>query len=546
MSLLEKIWMIKNTDPELSIQEKIFLNRGLKTTSEREKFLNTEKLEFHDPFLMKNMDRAVERIQKAIKKQEKIIIFGDYDVDGISGTAILVHTLTHAGANVSYRLPHRIDDGYSLSEKFIEEFKNIGVTLVITVDCGISCQNQIALAKKYGIDVIITDHHTIPELFPDAAYAVLHPLQPDCPYPFKGLTGTGVAFKLAQAIGSADLNNLLILAALGTIADLGPLIDENRLIVKKGLKNLAATTWFGLNLLRKNAGLENEPISAYHIGYRIAPRINAAGRIAHPYISLQLLLHEKPHQNAVLLAQELEQLNQKRKQMVEKAIGEAIRSADHSIDKILILSSPDWHTGILGLIAGKLSEEFNRPAIVLQDFGAHLIASARSPAHFNIVEVLACHKNLLVSFGGHAQAAGFTVLKENFEQLKKQLQETAKNFNDSIKPELIIDAEVNEKDINKELVEFIERLEPCGIGNETPRFLLRKAKITNLRTIGADQSHVQFQTLINKKPVNSIAFRFGKFAPQLQKTAQADLVIQLQKNIQFARDLEFKVIDMNI
>ncbi len=426
MSVLNKNWLIKNQDPDLGITEKLLLNRGITEQNQIQSYLYPNyKKGFHNPFLMKDMDKAVDRIKKAILRNEKIMVFGDYDVDGISGTAILYNTLKIMGARVSYRLPHRVKDGYGLSNAFIEEFIKLGVNVAITVDCGISCKSQVDLAHNYGLDVIITDHHTIPEQMPDKAYAILHTSQPGDEYPFKGLTGAGVAYKFASALitdkyGVEEreeyLYALLDLASLGTVADIGPIRDENRIIVKFGLEALKDTRWSGLRHLKEQAGIQpDEKLNIGTIGFKIGPRINAAGRIDHPYYALQLLLSED-NEKGKLLAEHLERLNHDRQQMVIKAMLEAeTQYTGRRSEKIFVAWSPDWHVGILGLIAGKISEKYGVPAMILQDFGDYLVASARSPETFNVVEALTATGDYLEHFGGHAQAAGFNIRKERLE-----------------------------------------------------------------------------------------------------------------------------------
>jgi len=366
VSVLGKKWVIKNDDTSVSIIDKLLINRGMDNQSKIDTYLKTSfKKGLHNPFLMKDMDRAVERIRKAVENDERIMVFGDYDVDGISGTAILVHTLKMINAKASYRLPHRVDDGYGLNEKFIEEFAELKINLLITVDCGISCKSQIDLAKEKGIDVIITDHHALPEDFPDSAYAILHTLQPECQYPFKGLTGAGMSYKLASALIADQteshkreeyLYSLLDLTSLGTVADLGPLTGENRIIVKYGLEALQDTKWRGLNYLKEYAGINpDEKLDINAIGYRLGPRINAAGRIANPYYALQLLLYDKWDDKGKILAGHLETLNQKRQQMVFDALEELrahFAAQTNNDKKILVAWNKNWHVGILSKIYG--------------------------------------------------------------------------------------------------------------------------------------------------------------------------------------------------
>jgi single-stranded-DNA-specific exonuclease len=534
-------------------------NRGFEDPIRIKSFLESNyKKGFHNPFLMKDMDKAVDRIKTAIANGEKIMIFGDYDVDGISGTAILMHTLRLLGARVSYRLPHRVEDGYGLSEKFVEDFAKLGVAVTITVDCGISCKNQVALAADKGIDVIISDHHTIPDAFPDRAYAILHPLQPGCDYPFTGLTGAGVAFKLACALLTDKfsgeerekyLYSILDLASLGTVADLGPLVDENRIIVKYGLEALQHTKWYGLKYLKEYAGVEeNVKLDISVIGFRLGPRINAAGRIDHPYYALQLLLYNQPDEKAKLLAEHLDKLNLRRQKMVADALEELEDHfiQNHKSDKIYIAWSPDWHVGILGLLASKIVEKHARPCIVLQDFGDYMVASARSPEGFNMVEALNNHRDYLEHYGGHAQAAGFNIKKDRIDAFTEAMTRYAEEKLHAAedKQDLNIDCELREDDINENLLSFLEQMEPYGIGNEQPRFLIRNLYPDYIKKVGKTGQHLHFRVQGAKRQYSVIGFKLGEFEPFLREHQKIDLVCYLGKNtFRGNTQLQFRCVD---
>jgi len=548
MSVLGKKWVIKNTDSECAVLDKICNNRGLKDPDDLREFLNPDLKDLHDPFLFIGMKRAVERVEKAVKNGERVIIYGDYDVDGISGSAILYLTLQHLGAQVSYRLPHRVDDGYGLNDKFINEFEKIGVGLVITVDCGISNYKQVELAKKKGIDVIITDHHTIPLNYPEAAYEVLHPCREGGDYPFKGLTGAGVAFKFAHALLMRDgheekdhplIFSLLDLASLGTVADLGPLVGENRLIVKKGLELLPNTKWEGLKFLQEIAGVKfSDQINSSVIGFQIAPRINAAGRIDSPYFALQLLIQNGDSETAQKLAKKLEELNRKRQDMLHKAVEEAeIRVIDKfDIDgekKIIIEYDKYWHSGIIGLIAGKLVEKYSRPVIILQDFGDYLVASARSTDFFNIVEAITKFSQYLDHFGGHAQAAGFNIKKENLEKFIQEItQYTEEKLKDiELKPTLSIDCEIKPAEINWDTLGFIESLAPFGVSNENPTFLLKNVQIKNTKSVGRDKKHMALDIDAGNNSYRAIGFNMGKFENFTREHRNIDVICKLERNV---------------
>ena len=395
MSVLGRKWIIKNNLNTESILNVLLENRGLLSDDDKQAFLKTdEKTNFHDPFLMKDMEKSVKRIMEAIEKNERIIIFGDYDVDGLTSAAIVYKSLKKLNADHSVRLPNREKDGYGLSKKFIEEFIKLEIKLIITVDCGISCANEVSFAKKNGIDTIITDHHAIPENFPSDAYSINHPKQKDCTYPFSELTGAGVALKLAHALfiwnlgekeAEEEIEYLIELAALGTIGDIGIMQGENRFIVKRGLNNLIKTKSPGLKFLKELAGITEEngkEITVTSVGYQLAPRINAAGRIGDPYSALRLLIGND-EKSIFKYGRELEELNQKRQKMTEETLTQVLEKFEelkqkNALPYILIAEDPSWHVGIIGLSASKLAEKFNRPAIIMQDNGEVLVASARS------------------------------------------------------------------------------------------------------------------------------------------------------------------------
>lgn len=543
MSLLGKKWVLKNEDPTKTAYEKILENRGMDFSSEQKNF--------HNPFLFRDMQIAVDRINKAILNDEKIAVFGDYDVDGMSGTAILSHTLKKLGADFECFLPNRLSDGYGLSKKFIDEFLAKNVKLLITVDCGISSAAEVEYAADNGLETIITDHHTIPNIYPEKALAILHP-KIDEKYPYKELTGSGVAFKLAQALLPDDYESFVDLASLGTVADLGPLTGENRLIVKRGLMALNNTKWPGLKKIIDLAELKNDSeFDTSTIGYRIAPRLNAAGRIGDPAMALNLLLEEVDHAKVDELGKALEELNSKRQDLTFSALDELenLFSGSEDLPFILIAQSPDYHVGILGLVAGRLVETFGRPAIVMQDFGDNLVASARSPEYFNITDALANFKELLISFGGHAQAAGFNLKKENLAQFTSAITEFAKEKLSKMElmPTLEIDSELALHDLKFELVEEIENLKPFGVGNRKPLFVLKNVEPHFISQVGKERDHLKFTIDGINYPLNAIAFRMGQHADTIRGHNKIDLVFQLEKNIWNGRTtLQLQVVDISL
>lgn len=552
MSVLHKHWSIKNTDPHSSLLQKLLINRDLRSDSAVDHFFHpSPSRDFHDPFLMKDMERAVERIGRAIEKSERIMIFGDYDVDGITATAILMRCLRKLGANVSYRLPHRIEDGYGLREKFIHEFARLGVKIAITVDNGISCFQEVEIANAAGIDVIITDHHTIPEKIPNA-FAILHPKLPNSGYPFAELTGAGVALKLAQALFSRrmkssneEIKKLLDLACMGTIGDLGPLIGENRYIVKEGLSVLEHTRWPGLSRLKQSAGVHGK-IDTWTVGFLLGPRLNAAGRISHPSHALRLLLHDAEYSG--MLAQNLERLNKKRQLLMEELMEIADEMAQKQCsDSAIIISHPDFHGGVIGLLASKLVEKYFRPAIVMEDRGDTLVGSCRSVDGVNIVETLKnAASDLLAHFGGHAMAAGFDLPKIHLPNFAERVKTHVGKLRhmEACQPILPIECEISSSDVSQKTVEMLEWFKPFGVGNEVPRFMLRNLPLLEYRTVGAKNKHLKTSSRVNGIMIDGIGFRLGQFAPELNGKKSLDVVCEIEENEwNGSKKLQLKLVD---
>lgn len=541
MSLLGKTWMLYNKPLEAL----------------RNRKLDDESVAFHNPFVLEDMERAVERIGRAIHDGERILVFGDYDVDGISGTAILIHTLRALKAQVSYRLPTR-QDGYGLNVEWIGRFNDLKVNVVITVDCGISNALEMEKAMQYGMDMIVTDHHVVPEHLPKAAYAILHPNLPGSTYPFKHLSGSGMAYKLAVALwqtlgdpGEAEIwqDRLVDLASLGTVADCVPLIGENRWIVKKGIDQMKVTHWIGLDALLKSAGIE--AITGYDsdlIGFRLGPRLNASGRLETPYFSLQLLLNE--NDKAHLFTQKLEALNGERQSMMEEAFEQAqkqVASSPAMHKNIIIVWSSEWPAGIIGLIAAKLSEERHRPAIVMEDRGEVLVGSCRSPEFFNMVEALTACSEHLKTFGGHAAAAGFSLGKAHLSHFVDAMQTFVEKRLEGrdLAPILTIDHEIDLKELNLELVHHVDRLAPYGTENPKPRFLIKNITPQSIQTVGREQRHLKFYVPSGSQSISAIGFRLGEHHKALNQAKAVDVVCEISRSVWQGRErLEMKIVDM--
>lgn len=502
--------------------------------------------DLHDPFLFADMEHAVNRLQKAVQARERIVVYGDYDVDGLSGAALLVHTLRMLGADVSYRVPHRRNDGYGLHKRYVEELAAEKVAVLITVDLGISCADEVALAESLGMSVIITDHHTLPARLPEA-FATLHP-KLEKQYPFPELSGSGVAFKLACALLTATKNEewipfLTDLASLGTVADCVPLLGENRTLVKLGLEQMKRSKWDGLRAILNDAGVwHTGNFSTQTIGFQIGPRLNASGRLDSPYWSLQTLLAEG--EAAAEKSAKLEELNRQRQDMMAAIFEEAEASLD--LTQPLIVASGPWTSGVVGLVAGRLQEKYGKPAFVMEDRGDELIGSARSLPGFHCVEALKAAEHCLLKFGGHEQAAGFHLKSEHFSEFQICLQKHAAEFFEKtpLKPILNIDLELNPEDLTLENCEKVSSFAPFGAGNETPVFLMDGVEIHELRPVGREEKHLKFSTRFGKQNFDSIAFNFGSRSEQLRAAKQ--LLVQLEKNEwNGRRSVQLKLVDFS-
>ncbi|MFA4814699.1 MAG: single-stranded-DNA-specific exonuclease RecJ [Candidatus Gracilibacteria bacterium] len=544
MSILGKKWVLRyKRKPDETLWAALLEAR---TIGDPDTFFSNASLDdLHDPFLFSDMEKAVDRLQRAINRRERIVVYGDYDVDGLSGTALLIHTLRMLGAEVSYRVPHRREDGYGLHKKYIEELAVQKVSVLITVDLGISCKDEVAIAQKSGIDVIITDHHTLPQTLPEA-FATLHPKLAST-YPFNELSGSGVAFKLACALLQRTKNedwipHLTDLASLGTVADCVPLVGENRAIVKLGLAQMKNTRWEGLKAILKIAGSWEKEFTPQTIGFQIGPRLNASGRLESPYWGLQALLANA--ETALEKCEKLEELNRRRQDMMGKIIEEA-EVAINPEDAILIAAGP-WSSGIVGLVAGRLQEKYGKPVFILEDRGDSLVGSARSLPGFHCVEALQKVAPLLETFGGHEQAAGFHLKKENYEAFKATLLKHAQEVFEKtpLERKLNIDFTLKGEDLNLENCEKVADFAPFGVGNETPLFLLEEVEILSVHPVGKEEKHLKFEGKTDGKFFEGIGFQFGPFTENLHAAKQ--LVVHLEKNEwQDRTSLQLRLVDFS-
>ena len=474
----------------------VLASRGIATAEEAAAFLEHEQRLTYSPFLMADMDKAVERVQRALADHERIAVFGDYDVDGITATCILVDYLQSRGADVLHYIPRRIEDGYGLSVDAIEGLYRKGTRLLITVDCGITGVEEVDFANSLGIDVVVTDHHECKETLPRAV-AVVDPHRPDCGYPFKHLAGCGVALKLALALGGPDREEALFsryctLAAIGTVADVMQMSGENRTIVSRGLAAIEHSDFIGLHALLKEAGLAGREITSVQIGFVLAPRINAAGRMGAADKAAELLLCTDPAE-AERMARELCALNRERQNVEQTIYSQAEEMIARLPDRdrsALVLESSRWHQGVVGIVASRLSEKYSRPSFMIHLNGDTGKGSCRSWGGFNLFAALESCKDLLLGFGGHELAAGFTIEEANIPAFRERMNDYARSFRGGAAPVSVLDVDVaitHPSAVTLEELEALSALEPYGSGNARPVFCLLGATLLRTQNVGQNR-----------------------------------------------------------
>jgi len=478
------------------------------------------------------MHQAVARIYQALLSGEHIAVYGDYDTDGITATALLIEGLSALGGKAIPYIPHRQTEGYGLRETALKNLHQQGISLIITVDCGITSLFEVKKARRMGLDIIITDHHSpLPEL--PSAVAIINPKLPDSAYPFSELTGAGVAFKLLQALfqslGREELSDSLIdLVALGTVADISPLLGENRYLVKEGLKLLNTSPRLGIKEIVIQAGLNIGSLDAESISWTIAPRLNAAGRLEHAMSSYKLLMTNSPEE-AYRLAKWLDQKNSERQKLTSHAVAKAREQVlAQGISPLLIVSDHDYLIGIAGLIASRLSEEFYRPSIVVKTDEKVCRASCRSIPEFNIIAALNQCSSLLSQFGGHSQAAGFTLPTKNLARLQETMLQLASTqlAGADLQPRLDIDEEITLPQLGGDTFQITQQLLPFGRGNPLPTFLSRQVKVTDCRTMGNGGEHLRFKVKQGDTIWNGVGFRLGSHLDEVSSTL--DIVYNLE------------------
>ncbi len=464
------------------ILAQILINRGISSIKEAQEFLNPSCKDLYDPFLFCDMHKAVDLIKRAIKNKDKILIFGDYDVDGITALTLLYDTLTNLGAKVMHYLPHRIKEGYGLSKGIVNIAKKNNIKLLITVDCGITNHKEIELLRQHNIEVIITDHHEPQNDILPSASSIINPKTKGSNYKYRDLAGVGVAYKLCQAISGSVMLEDLDLVCLGTIADSVPLTGENRVIAKEGLIRLSQTKREGLRVLIENAGIQNKKFTSTYVSFILGPRLNASGRMDSAETSFNLLMSES-REEAGKLANTIEGHNRMRQKVEGKILEEAQDLIDREVNfkdhKIIVIAKEDWHHGVLGIVASKLADKFYRPAIVISVSEDLCKGSARSIKNFHLFEALLDCKEFLNTFGGHSHAAGLVITKNNIEDFKQNINRLARerlSLTD-LMPSVDIDAELNLSELNEEIIAELEKLEPYGAGNPEPLIFTRNLKL---------------------------------------------------------------------
>lgn len=546
-ALIYDKWLIK--DPKSNrLLDRIFESRGITHKSEKEFFLKDYQLsDLHDPWQLKDIEKAVNRIKLAILNQERIMVLGDYDVDGTTGTAVLFQALKKLGAEVSYRVPHREIDGYGIKEKHINELKELNVKLIITTDNGISAAEEIELANKLSIDVIITDHHQVSENIP-GALAVINPKQSDCNYQNSDISGAVVSAKLAQAVidkmkGAEEAYKFILeispLLAIATIADCMVLTGENRVIVSIGLKQMSKTNNPALKELIRVSNLNPDKVSSEDIAFQLAPRLNASGRMDNAYHSIAVLLGNLEKVKV------LDALNIERRKIIRESLE---KLENKEFDKqVIILNSENWSKGIIGLIAGRLTEKHHLPSIILNEKGDKMSASCRAPDGFDLYEFLKNLSEYFISFGGHAQAAGFSMQKEKFSEFKKKAEQKSKEIlkTQRLEKALKVDCEISLSDLKYENYLEISRLEPFGIMNPKPCFILKNIQRFHFESMGKEKNHLRGHIWINdNEKIKVVKFFAADLIDELAKNKNWDFVVSLEANSwQGKMSLELRLID---
>ncbi len=544
----QAIWMLQTKRADFDglakrfnvspVTARIIRNRDITGEDEINRYLYGTLADLYDPHLLKDMDRAVCILREKVGKGSRIRIVGDYDIDGICSAYLLYQGLRRCGAKADYQIPERIRDGYGINESIIQRAYDDGIDTIITCDNGIAAMNQICMAKEMGMTVIITDHHEVPfdengKELPPPADAVVNPKQATCSYPFKGICGGVVAYKLVQALYEAfgvpagEWEDMLEFAAIATVGDVMRLQDENRILVRQGLKKISETKSLGLRKLVDACGLDIRNLTAYHIGFVIGPCLNASGRLQTAKLALELLLCQD-EQKAASMADELRVLNEERKTMTRKGVEEAVRQAEEQYkeDSVLVIFLPDCHESVAGIIAGRVREAWNRPTFVLTRGEGCVKGSGRSIEAYNMYREMCGVQELFLKFGGHPMAAGFSIEEGHVEELRRRLNEQADLKPEDFIPKVWIDAAMPLEYISSGLVEELKLLEPFGQGNEKPQFAQKGLQIRSARVLGKNRNAVKLSLVTEKGlAMDGMLFTEGdRFLEELGEKKMMDVV----------------------
>lgn len=514
---------------------RVLANRGIDTDEKIKKFLCPSLDDLYDPYMLNDMDVAVKRINKAIEQKEKITVYGDYDVDGITSITILKRFLDEQGMNVDYYLPNRLEEGYGLNNNALQKIKDRGTTLLITVDCGISAYDEIEFAKSLGIDVIVTDHHECPAVLPNT-FAIIDPKRPDSTYPFNSLAGVGVTFKLIHALSiSMNLSSesylkYLDIVCLGTVADIVPLIEENRVIVKYGLEYVKNTKNIGLKALINISGYSEIDSSA--ISFGLAPRINACGRMGEADIALEMLL-TSDEKLAADIANKLQEKNKERQEVEKRIMVDAVAKIEELKmynDNAIVVGSENWYHGVIGIVASKITELYYKPSILVCFDGDVGKGSGRSIDGFDLHEALNSASEHLQKYGGHEMAIGLSVEKSKFNDFRNSIIKYAnEKITEEFLPVIKIDAEINTKEVSGKTIQDLKLLEPYGENNMPPVFMYKNIKVDSVRTL-SNGKHLKLNIKDGNIVFDAIAFNMGDKKDSIKMGDKVDILFHLEVN----------------
>lgn len=536
----DKIEAIQKEFKISSLLANILANKGLKDKKEIEVFLNPTREDFHDPFLMPDMEIAVDRIMKAIENKEKVIIYGDYDVDGITSITVLKQFLADRGLQVDEYIPNRLDEGYGLNKAAIDKIVADKYSLMITVDCGISGIDEVDYANSLGLETIITDHHEPSDTLPKAI-AVVDAKRKDNKYPFNQLAGVGVVFKLAQALSqkynldAKEYLKFLDIVCVGTISDIVPLVDENRVIAKLGLKLVEVTKNIGLKTLLDQIGYKKIDSSAVSFG--VAPRINACGRMGHEKEALNLFLTKDPKE-ALHISQGLNEYNRQRQDIEKRIYTEVLEKAEkgEKNKSAIVLADENWHHGVIGIVASKITDMYYKPSILICFEGEEGKGSGRSVPGFDLYEALSNCSNNLGKFGGHSMAIGISVSKSNYDEFKERFLEYAENSNiKDLVPIIKIDSEITIKDMNIDVIKELQMLEPYGEANKMPIFMYKNLRIDSIRAL-SEGKHLKLTLKDDNLVIDAIGFNMGNLVNDYRLGDKIDVAGSLEINSFNGRD----------